>query len=139
MRDETRETASHLVEKLGKSESLWGVRLASIADRVGRPFTAPLEQDELEALVAPAVAELAAGNSTVAGQQLEERAAACLGLASGSGVEVPDWIEHLGQAVDRAMEQPEDGLSHKPQTGKLPDAVPWIIMPWELLHSVLEK
>ena len=49
---------------------------------------------------------------------------------------VKHFLEHL---VDRAMEQPEDGLSHKPQTGKLPDAVPWIIMPWELLHSVLEK
>ena len=36
-------------------------RLASVADRVRRPFTAALEQDELEALVPAAVAELVAG------------------------------------------------------------------------------
>ncbi|MEI7781889.1 MAG: hypothetical protein WCJ18_08195, partial [Planctomycetota bacterium] len=84
MRDETRETASDLAERLTKLEAFWGVRLASIADRVGRPFTATLEQDELEALVEPAVTELVSGGPPAAGARLEERAEAFLGVASGS-------------------------------------------------------
>ena len=100
MRDETRDTAASLVERLSAIERQWGVRLASISDRVRRPFTAALEQDELEALVPAAVAELVAGAPEGAAAALEAKARSFLGLASGSGVEVPDWLERLSAAVD---------------------------------------
>ncbi|NBP52354.1 MAG: hypothetical protein EBU70_14455, partial [Actinobacteria bacterium] len=58
MHEETQATHRGLLERLAALERGHGVRLASIADRVGRPFTAALEQDELDALVAPAVREL---------------------------------------------------------------------------------
>ena len=57
-----------------------------------RPFTAVLEQDELESLVEPAVLELRAGGATPAADALEQRAEGFLGLAAGSGVEVPEWL-----------------------------------------------
>ena len=80
------------------------MRLASISDRVRRSFTATLEQDELEALVEPAVGELFTGSPAGAGDSLERRADSFLGVASGSGVEVPDWLERLSGTVDRAIE-----------------------------------
>ena len=135
MRDETRDTAVSLAERLATLETHWGVRLASVADRVRRPFTMALEQDELEALVDPAVSELLTGGPAGAGVRLEQRAEAFLGLASGSGVEVPAWLDHLGTAVDRGLERAEAGQS----SGRLPESIPWSPLSWDALHAALAK
>jgi hypothetical protein len=142
MRDETRDTAAGLVERLERLESHWGLRLASVADRVRRPFTAALEQDELEALVEPAVRELVGDGSGAAGERLERRAESYLGVASGSGVEVPEWLERLSNCVDAALERGSAGgfdPAARPDLGRLPDAVPWVQMPWEALFAALER
>jgi len=141
LREETRDTAAALVEKLASLEGHWSVRLASIADRVRRPFTASLEQDELEALVEPAVAELVRGEPAGAGAALEAKATAFLGVASGSGVEVPDWLDRLGVAIDRAIERADAGTAAgraaaTPPTS-LPDGVPWAHVPWDALREAL--
>jgi len=140
MRDETRDTAASLVQRLGDLESRWGVRLASVSDRVRRPFTAVLEQDELESLVPPAVAELAQGEPEGAGERLEAKAASFLGVASGSGVEVPEWLDRLGVAVDAELDRAHvsggdgrvDGLP-----ASLPDALPWQPVSWDALRQSL--
>lgn len=137
MRDETRDTTADLMARLEKLEAYWGVRLASVADRVGRPFTAVLEQDELESLVEPAVAEATTAAPAGAGDALERRAEALLGHGSGSGVEVPDWLERLGGAVERALERAEAGTTARLRAGTLPDAVPWVPLAWESLEKVL--
>ncbi len=142
MRDETRETAAGLVERLADLEAHWGLRLASVADRVRRPFTAALEQDELEALVEPAVRDLVTGGSGAAGARLEARAESFLGVASGSGVEVPEWLERLSNAVDRALDRAAAGgfdPGARPDHGRLPQAVPWVETPWESLHAALAR
>jgi hypothetical protein len=139
MRDETRDTAETLVARLGELEKQWGVRLASVADRVRRPFTAALEQDELEALVPAAVAELVAGGPEGAGAAFEAKARSFLGLASGSGVEVPEWLDRLSAAVDAAIEL-ADAAGDAPG-GSLPeslaDAVPWVPLDWVTLQASL--
>ena len=144
MRDETAETAEELVKRLAQLESRWGVRLASVADRVRRPFTAALEQDELESLVEPAAAELAHGQPSGAGAALEARAAGFRGVASGSGVEVPEWLERLSAAVDKAIEKVEAGgfdarTVAAAERMSLPGAVPWMPLPWDALHAALAK
>ncbi|MBM4020853.1 MAG: hypothetical protein FJ284_01145 [Planctomycetes bacterium] len=140
MRDETRDTAAGLVQRLSELESRWGVRLASVGDRVRRPFTAVLEQDELESLVPPAVAEMARGEPVGAGDRLEAKAASFLGVASGSGVEVPEWLDRLGGAVDAELERVHvtggkgrsDGL-----TGSLSESMPWQLVSWDALRHSL--
>jgi hypothetical protein len=143
MRDETSETAGELAARLTALETQSGVRLASVADRVRRPFTVALEQDELEALVDPAVRELVTGSPAGAGERLEACATTFLGVASGSGVEVPAWLDHLTTAVDRAIERADAGLSAGvlvgPAAVRLPDAVPWLPLPWDTLHAALAK
>ena len=143
LRDETRDTAAGLVQKLDTLEGHWSVRLASISDRVRRPFTAMLEQDELEALVPPAVAELIAGEPAGAGAALEAKALTFLGLASGSGVEIPEWLERLGTTVDRAIERADaaarrDGLAGRVATA-MPDCIRWLPLPWSALHAALAQ
>lgn len=143
LRDETRDTAAALVQKLDMLEGHWSVRLASISDRVRRPFTAMLEQDELEALVKPAVAELVDGVPVGAGAALEEKAVTFLGVASGSGVEVPEWLERLGAAVDRAIERADAAPRRGGAAGRiatsLPDCIRWLPVPWSAVHTALAE
>ncbi len=138
MHEETADTASEITDKLTKLETQWGVRLACIADRVRRPFTAVLEQDDLEALVEPAVRELVSGDPVGAGARFEERAVGFIGVAGGSGVEIPDWLDRLGSTVDRELENVgNDGQPHRPLV-TLPDAVPWLPLAWADLRTALE-
>ena len=143
MRDETGETATGLAARLTALETQSGVRLASVADRVRRPFTMALEQDELEALVEPAVSELMTGSPVGAGERLEACASKFLGVASGSGVEVPAWLDHLTTTVDRAIDRADAGLSAGgligPAVVRLPDSLPWMPLPWDALHAALAK
>jgi hypothetical protein len=137
MQAETEETVAALAARLTRLEAEWGVRLASVSDRVRRPFTLALEQDELEALVDPAVAELFTAAPVGAGQRLEDRAESFLGVASGSGVEVPAWLERLGDAVDRAIDRAIDRVDAGRVAGRLPDAVAWKPQPWDELRAAL--
>ena len=133
MREETAATSEGLKKRLKEIESTWGLRLASVADCVQRPFTAVLEQDELESLVEPAVRELRAGGPTPAAEALEARAEGFLGLAAGSGVEVPEWLEQLGRCVDAAIEH---RVEVSP-SGRLPEAIAWQPVEWSALEAVL--
>ena len=133
MREETAATSEGLKKRLAEIESTWGLRLASVADCVQRPFTAVLEQDELESLVEPAVRELRVGGPTPAADALEQRAESFLGLAAGSGVEVPEWLDQLGRCVDAALE-------HRVEVspiGRLPDAIAWQPIEWSVLEEML--
>ena len=139
MQEETRDTAVGLVERLTKLEAAWGVRLASVGDRIRRPFTAALEQDELEALVPAAVAELVEGEPAGAGDRLEEKASEFLGVASGSGVEVPEWLERLGSAVETAIERADlsAGQAAPPLARSLLDVIGWLPVDWRALRQML--
>jgi hypothetical protein len=103
----------------------------------------PLEQDELEALVDPAVQELFTGGPAGAGGRLEACAERFLGVAGGSGVEVPAWLDRLTTAVDRAIELADAGLTPRAANGpapiRLPEALPWAPLPWDALHAALAK
>ena len=137
LRDETGTTAAALVQRLDRLEAHWSVRLASVSDRVRRPFSAMLEQDELEALVEPAIAELVSGAPAGAGEALERKAMSLLGVACGSGIEVPEWLERLGAAVDRGLERMPHGGDVGRRASGLPDCVPWRPMPWEAVRKAL--
>jgi hypothetical protein len=137
MQSETEDTSATLAARLAELESQWGVRLASVSDRVRRPFTLALEQDELESLVDPAVEELFTGAPAGAGRRLEDRAESFLGVASGSGVEVPAWLDRLGETVERSLERADAGRSPGRAAGRLPEAVPWKPMPWDDLRAAL--
>jgi hypothetical protein len=89
------------------------------------------------------VSELFTGSPAGAGEQLEECATKFLGVASGSGVEVPAWLDRLTTAVDLAIERASagqsGGQSAGPASGRLPEALPWAPLPWDELHAALAK
>jgi hypothetical protein len=143
MREETQGTADGLVARLDSIEKQWGVKLASIADRVRRPFTVALEQDELEARVPAAVSELISGEPAGAGEALEHKARSFLGVASGSGVEVPEWLERLSATVDATIERADatsgasTDLGDQSSLDSIAAAVPWLPLGWPRLRTAL--
>jgi hypothetical protein len=140
MQSETVDTAKGIVARLDALEATWGVRLASISDRVRRPFTMALEQDELESLVPAAVSEMISGKPAGAGGALEAKARSFLGVASGAGVEVPDWLDRLGGVVDAAINR-ADLSGRRAGNSVMPESfaavVPWRVLSWESLHREL--
>ena len=104
-----------------------------------------LEQDEIESLVEPAVRELLVGEPEGAGGQLETHAEEFLGVAAGSGVEVPDWLDRLSITVDRVLEEAETGglaLDSERQVmpSTLAEPLHWSWLSWsQLLDAVSKK
>lgn len=89
----------------------YGMRLPSIADRLGERFVRPLAVDRLRALIRPAM-DQAPGAPSVAGRVagppqafdlLEEGVAQFTREVSGAGFDVPGWLESLQQEVDRVL------------------------------------
>lgn len=109
----------------------YGMRLPSIADRLGERFVRPLAIDRICALVRPAIEELKKGQPRRAFEQLEQEVAWFTEQPSGAGFDVPTWLEALEDEVQRVRAQPADdegGLDFFPS-----------IKPVRLTRSELER
>lgn len=99
----------------------YGMRLPSIADRLGERFVRPLDVDRLCARVRPAIDELRQGKPTSSFQQLEKEVAQFTNEPSGVGFDVPPWLEALEDEVQQIRsplgdeEDPSDILAHVAQ------------------------
>ena len=97
----TEELSGQFVERLSYLEQKHGIRLRTVADRIGEQFTRPLALDRVCALVEPAM--VAAGPEG-AGPALDALTAAIEPLAtnpSGVGLDVPHWLRRLEAEVER--------------------------------------
>jgi hypothetical protein len=79
----------------------YGMKLPSVADRLGERFVRPLAIDRLCALVRPAMDELRDDAAPRSFEQLEREVAAFTAQPSGAGFDVPGWLEALEDEVQR--------------------------------------
>src|SRR5262245_57310442 len=94
--------ANLLLRELARVEESYGIRLNTIADRLGEKFSARLELDHLCALIRPALEEAEQPKNRWFAEferLLAERAA----TPSGVGLDVPNWLRRLEQEVERAQ------------------------------------
>lgn len=131
--ERTANLADESLKRFARLNRKYGMRLPSIADRLGERFVRPLLVDRLCALVEPAMEEAPGGPAAAEagapappGHPLAGRGEASsfarleAGLeeftreVSGAGFDVPGWLEALEQEVDRVM---ADG----PEEEELPD------------------
>jgi hypothetical protein len=106
----------------------YGMRLPSIAERLGERFVRPLEIDRLRALVRAAMEELQHGLSGSAFRRLEAEIKPFLNEVFGAGFDLPLWLDGLEREVERVESGeadlgPSDPLVALPQTRlSLPEA-----------------
>jgi len=91
----------HLV-RLQRLSRKYGMRLPSVADRLGERFVRPLAVDRLRTLVGPSMSELRKQRKCKSFEKLEEMVARFTAEPSGVGFEVPPWLESLQSEVQRA-------------------------------------
>jgi hypothetical protein len=96
--ERTAETADANLDRFEALCNQYGVRLPSVAERLGERFTRPLAIDRLRALVAPAINAADTGDpAPIAALKLE---IANLALEpAGAGLDLPDWLEALEEEV----------------------------------------
>ena len=104
----------------------YGMRLPTIADRLGERFVRPLAIDELTALVRPAFGQLRRGQTTGALARLVAGIEAFASDVCGAGIDLPGWLESLEGELD-AVSSPGWTDELKPDTGL---AVPRIRLSW---------
>jgi len=108
----TGEIADDHLRRFGRLVKKHGMRLPSIADRLAERFVRPLDIDRLCALVRPAIDELHGGGEPEHFQRLEEEIEEFTAELSGTGFEVPAWLDALQSEVEDALaeETEEDDL-----------------------------
>ncbi len=99
----TRERADRLLEELARLERARGVRLGTVADRLGERFTRPLALDRLCALVEPAMAEARGENGRTAFARLRKEVETFTATPAGVGLDVPTWLRRLEMEVQRVQ------------------------------------
>jgi hypothetical protein len=96
--ERTAETADANLTRFEELCSQYGVRLPSIAERLGERFTRPLAIDRVRALVAPAIAPSDTDDGT-AFAALQEEIASLAQEPAGAGLDLPDWLAALEEEV----------------------------------------
>ncbi len=117
----TGDIAEEHLKRLARLNRKYGMRLSSIADRLGERFVRPLAIDRLRALVRPAIKQLSDGLESEAFRRLEAGIAEFTEELSGAGFDVPAWLEALEDEVDQVNagtndeDQALDSHLHIPQ------------------------
>jgi len=104
----TASVADDHLERFERLSKQYGMRLPSIAERLGERFVQPLSIDRLCALVRPAVEELQGELPPRSLARLEREVAQFTREPSGVGFEVPPWLEALEDEVVRVRSRAPD-------------------------------
>jgi hypothetical protein len=96
--ERTAETADANLARFEQLCDQYGIRLPSIAERLGERFTRPLAIDRVRALVGPAVAAADSGDSDAI-DALRQEIASLAHEPAGAGLDLPDWLAALEEEV----------------------------------------
>jgi hypothetical protein len=96
----TGETADEVSQRLKDLQNQYGMRLTTVADRVGERFIRPLEIDRAKVLVQPAMEE-AHGDKKTTIDELQRLIDDLTREPTGVGLDLPHWLEILEDEVER--------------------------------------
>ena len=95
-------TAEAADANLARFEELcdqYGIRLASVAERLGERFTRPLAIDRVRALVEPAIGRGRLRRPRPPSPRLEQEIDSLVREPAGAGLDLPDWLAALEEEV----------------------------------------
>jgi hypothetical protein len=121
--ERTAETADANLARFDELCNEYGIRLPSVAERLGERFTRPLAIDRVRALVAPAIAAAETTNRRPI-DALKQEIADLAQEPAGAGLDLPDWLEALEEEVSavrckRRNHQPADDAPRRIQQVRL--------------------
>ncbi|MGC3969260.1 MAG: hypothetical protein QM775_18445 [Pirellulales bacterium] len=126
--DRTCEAADWNLAQLRELNRKYGVRLPTIADRLGERFVRPLAVDRLRALIRPAVVELQTDGDRTAFSLLEQELREFTDNPCGSGLDVPAWLLALEDEARRVQAQTDRRSAIPPS---LHERIPHVTLSWE--------
>ncbi|MCE9605828.1 MAG: hypothetical protein K8U03_13110 [Planctomycetia bacterium] len=126
--DRTCEAADWHLTQLRELNRKYGVRLPTIADRLGERFVRLLAVDRLRALIRPAIVELRTDEQHTAFSLLEQELHEFTDNPSGSGLDVPAWLLALEDEARRVQAQVD---RHSAIPPSLPERIPRVPLSWE--------
>jgi hypothetical protein len=94
----TAETSDAKLARFEELSTQYGVRLPSVAERLGERFTRPLAIDRVRALIGPAVVAAGTCNHDPF-TALQQEIASLAGEPAGAGLDLPDWLAALEEEV----------------------------------------
>lgn len=101
--ERTAEVADVLLARYAELRKKYGMRLATIGDRLAERFVRPLLIHRLRALVPPAIDDARRGASSESFRILEQEIDELLEEPSGVGLELPGWLTALEEEVERRL------------------------------------
>ncbi|GAB4149989.1 MAG: hypothetical protein Tsb009_24590 [Planctomycetaceae bacterium] len=123
---------------LRKLEKQHGVRLPSLADRLGERFVKSLSVNRMLALVPKSLAELREFSArTEAFDQLRAEIQRYLDSSSGSAIEVPDWMIRLDREIQRF--DVHSSLALHESVSTFGEPAPLILRPRQLARRLKRK
>lgn len=103
--ERTAEAADWHLKRLEELVRKYGVRLATVADRLAERFVRPLTMDRIRALVGPAVEQARRGGPCPAFDALERDLQEFTERPTGAGFDTPPWLQHLTAEVEQVHVQ----------------------------------
>ncbi len=134
MARETSATADQQLKRLAELQKKYGMRLSTVADRLGEHFIRPLAIDRVRALVRPSAEEARRDLPSKAFPALEAEASELAQEPTGAGLDLPDWLAVLEEEIERAC-----GGQLDDPTGDLLDQTPRAQLTWEQIQDQLSN
>ncbi len=131
--ERTSDTADHYLLEFHKLAERYGMRLPTIAERLGERFIRSLTVDRLRALAAPAIEAADAERDDGSFEALESEIANLIGEPCGAGLDVPDWVAALEDEVTTIRRT----RRHNPPEDSLLARIQQVTLPWEELQRQL--
>ncbi|MCH2113818.1 MAG: hypothetical protein MK171_02740 [Pirellulales bacterium] len=131
--DRTSEAADVHSARLEQLCQKYGMRLATVTDRIGERFIRPLLIDRVKALVEPA---LSADEDCrqVAFADLEREIDGLASEPCGAGLDLPDWLAALEDEVTMARSR----CSHQPSWNRFSHRIGQVNLSWQELLDQLD-
>jgi hypothetical protein len=133
MAKETSATADQQLRKLAELQKKYGMRLSTVADRLGEHFIRPLAIDRVRALVRPAAEEARRGLPPKSFAVLETESSELAQEPTGAGLDLPDWLAMLDDEIERCC-----GHAHREEAAIASlEQLPRVYLTWDEIQKQL--
>jgi hypothetical protein len=124
--ERTSQVADWHLKRLADLGKQYGVRLPTIADRLGERFIRGLAIDRVKALVRPAIDEARSGAAGDSFELLEQELVEFTDHPAGSGLDLPNWLAALEHEIEVSRCRGRSGAPDEP-----PSPIPRAPLSWE--------